>query len=111
AIGPELEAMERAARSLEVKVHPLRLREPSELVSAFEKMEQAHVEAVETGEDPLSVGNVGAIVALAARARLLSIGPEDVARAGGLIRFGGDFVVNFRKAGAFLGQICKSGKP
>jgi putative tryptophan/tyrosine transport system substrate-binding protein len=58
AIGPEFQAMETAARSLE------------------------HVEAVETGDDPLSVGNVGAIVALAARGRLLSIGPEDVPRAG-----------------------------
>ena len=41
-------------------------------------MEQTNVEAVETGDDPLAVANVGAIVALASRARLLSIGAEDV---------------------------------
>ena len=69
--------METTAQALKIKLQPFRLREPSEFVSAFERMEQAHVEAVETGDDPLSVGNVGAIVVLAARGRLLSIGPED----------------------------------
>jgi len=111
ATGPEFQAMETAARSLEVKLHPFRLREPSELVSAFEKMEQAHVEAVETGEDPLSVGNVGAIVALAARGRLLSIGPDDVPRAGGLIGYGVDFVATFRNAARFVDRILKGAKP
>jgi ABC-type uncharacterized transport system substrate-binding protein len=110
-IGPEFQAMETAARSLEVKLHPFRLREPSELVSAFEKMEQAHVEAVETGDDPLSVGNVGAIVALAARGRLLSIGPEDVPRAGGLIGYGVDFVAIFRNSARFVDRILKGAKP
>src|SRR5262245_46654288 len=70
--GPEFQAMEATARSLNIKLLPFRLRGPSELVSAFEKMEQARVEAVETGDDPLSTVNAGAIAALAARGRLLS---------------------------------------
>jgi ABC transporter substrate binding protein len=70
ATGPEFQAMETTAQSLNIQLLPFRLRESSELVSAFERMEKAHVEAVETGDDPLSVGNVGAIVALAARGRL-----------------------------------------
>src|SRR6516165_8812837 len=61
ATGPEFQAMETTAQSLNVKLLPFRLRTSSELVSAFESMEQASVEAVETGDDPLSFGNVGAI--------------------------------------------------
>ncbi len=111
AVGPEFQAMEKAAQALNIKLQPFRLREPSELVSAFEKMEQAQAEAVETGDDPLSVGNVGAIVALAARGRLLSIGPEDVPRAGGVIGYGADIVALFRSAAIFVDRIFKGANP
>jgi putative ABC transport system substrate-binding protein len=111
ATGPEFQAMETTAQSLNVKLLPFRLRTPSELVSAFESMEQASVEAVETGDDPLSVGNVGAIVALAARGRLLTIGPEDVARAGGTMGYGVDFVATFRRAASFVDRILKGANP
>jgi putative ABC transport system substrate-binding protein len=111
ATGPEFQAMENTAQSLDIKLLPFRLRTPSELVSAFESMEQARVEAVETGDDPLSVGNVGAIVALAARGRLLTIGPEDVARAGGIMGYGVDFVATFRHAASFVDRILKGSKP
>jgi len=111
ATGPEFQAMETTAQSLNVKLLPFRLRTSSELVSAFESMEQASVEAVETGDDPLSVGNVGAIVALAARGRLLTIGPEDVARAGGTMGYGVDFVATFRHAASFVDRILKGANP
>jgi putative tryptophan/tyrosine transport system substrate-binding protein len=111
AIGPEFQAMETAAQALNIKLQSFRLRDSSELVSAFEKMEEAHVEAVETGDDPLSIGNVGAIVALAARGRLLSIGPEDVPRAGGVIGYGVDIVALFRRAALFVDRILKGANP
>jgi putative ABC transport system substrate-binding protein len=111
ATGPEFQAMETTAQSLNVKLLPFRLRTSSELVGAFESMEQASVEAVETGDDPLSVGNVGAIVALAARGRLLTIGPEDVARAGGTMGYGVDFVATFRRAASFVDRILKGANP
>jgi putative ABC transport system substrate-binding protein len=110
-VGPEFQAMEKAAQALNIKLQPFRLREPSELVSAFEKMEQTNVEAVETGDEPLVIANVGAIVALASRARFLSIGPEDVSRAGGIIGYGVDFVAVFRRAGFFVDKILKGTKP
>jgi putative ABC transport system substrate-binding protein len=81
------------------------------LVSAFEKMEQTHAEAVETGDDPLALGNVGAIAALAARARLLSIGPEEVPRAGGILGYGADIVAVFRRAAFFVDKILKGTNP
>jgi putative ABC transport system substrate-binding protein len=109
--GPELQAMETTARSLDVKLLPFRLREPSEFVSAFERMEQARVEAVETGDDPLTNLNPGAIVALAARGRLLSIGSEDIPRAGGTMGYGVDFVVTYRHAAVFVDRILKGANP
>ncbi len=111
ATGPEFQAMETTAQSLNIKLQPFRLRGPGELVSAFESMEQAQIEAVETGDDPLSIGNVGAIVALAARGRLLSIGPEDVARAGGTMGYGADVVAIYRHAAFFVDKILKGAKP
>jgi putative ABC transport system substrate-binding protein len=111
ATGPEFQAMETAAQALDIKLQAVRLREPSELVGAFEKMEKTHPEAIETGDDPLAVGNVGAIVALAAKARLLSIGPEEVPRAGGLIGYGADVVALFRRAVFFVDKILKGAKP
>ncbi len=111
ATGPEFQTMETTAHSLNIELQPFRLRGPSELVSAFETMEQAHVEAVETGDDPLSVGNVGAIVALAARGRLLSIGPEDVARAGGMMGYGVDVVATYRHTAFFVDKILRGANP
>jgi ABC-type uncharacterized transport system substrate-binding protein len=110
-VGPEFQVMEKAAQALNINLQPFRLREPSELVSAFEKMERTHTEAVETGDDPLALGNVGAIVALAARGRLLSIGPEEVPRAGGILGYGADIVAVFRRAAFFVDKILKGAKP
>jgi putative tryptophan/tyrosine transport system substrate-binding protein len=111
ATGPEFEAMEATAQSLNVKLQPFRLRAPSELVSAFESMEQAHVQAVETGDDPLSHGNIGAIVALGARARLITIGPDDIVRAGGTMSYGVDVIATYRHAGFFVDKILKGRVP
>src|SRR6516164_4335076 len=111
ASEPELQAMETAAQLLNIRLQPFRLREPSELVSAFESMERARVEAVETGDDLLFVTNVGAIVALAARARLVSIGPADVARAGGVMGYGVDLVTTFRRTAFFVDRILKGANP
>jgi putative ABC transport system substrate-binding protein len=111
ATGPEFDAMAATAQSLDLKLQPFRLRAASELVSAFESMEQAHVQAVETGDDPLTFGNAGAIVALAARARLLTIGPEEIARAGGVIGYGADLVAIWRRAAFFVDKILKGAKP
>jgi putative ABC transport system substrate-binding protein len=111
AAGTDFQTMESTAKSLNVKLQSFSLREPSELVSVFERMEQAHVEAVETGDDPLSTLNAGAIVVLAARGRLLSIGPEDIARAGGMMGYGVDFVATYRHTAFFVDKILKGANP
>jgi putative ABC transport system substrate-binding protein len=103
----EFQAMEATAKLLNITLQPFRLREPSELASVFERMEQASVEAVETGDDPLSTLNAGAIAALAARGRLLSIGSEDIARAGGMMGYGVDFVATYRHTAFFVDKYSQ----
>jgi putative tryptophan/tyrosine transport system substrate-binding protein len=107
----EFQAMEATAKLLNITLQPFRLREPSELASVFERIEQAYVEAVETGDDPLSTLNAGAIAALAARGRLLSIGSEDIARAGGMMGYGVDFVATYRHTAFFVDKILKGTNP
>jgi putative ABC transport system substrate-binding protein len=111
ATGSEFQVMQATAQSLNIKLQPFQLRGPSELVSAVERMEQSGMEAVETGDDPLSTGNAGVIAALAVRGRLLSIGPEDVARAGGTMGYGVDVVATYRRTGYFVDRILKRANP
>jgi putative tryptophan/tyrosine transport system substrate-binding protein len=112
AAETKFQMMEATARSLNVKLQPFRLRESRELVSVFERMEQTHVEAIETGDDPLlSSLNAGAIAALAARGRLLSAGSEDLARAGGTLSYGVDVVAAYRHAALFVDKILKGANP
>jgi len=111
ASGPELQAMETAAQALNVRLQPFRLRGASEFVSAFEKMEQARAEALETGDGPLATSNVGAIAALATRGRLLSIGPTEIPRAGGLIGYGVDAIAAYRRSAGLVDKILKGAKP
>jgi putative ABC transport system substrate-binding protein len=108
---PEFQAIESTAQSLSIRVQPFQLREPSEFVGAFESMERAHMEAVETGDDLLFLSNIEAIVGLAARARLTSIGPADVAHAGGVIGYGADLVAVFRHTAFFVDKILKGATP
>src|SRR5262249_45728838 len=83
----------------------------SEFVSAFEKMERARADAIETGDGPLASSNAGAIAALATRARLLSIGPTEIPQAGGLIGYGVDAIAAYRRSAGLVDKILKGGQP
>jgi putative ABC transport system substrate-binding protein len=111
ATVPDLQAIELAAQSLNVKLQRFRVGGPSDLVSAFEKMEEGHVEAVETGDDLVIVTNLGAVAALATRGRLLSVGPKELPQTGGLIGYGVDIFATFRHAAVFVDKILKGAKP
>jgi putative ABC transport system substrate-binding protein len=110
-MGPEFQTMAIAAKSLKVELQQFLARGPNEFESAFEKMAQGHVEAVEITDDGYFNANVGPIAALATKQRLLSIGGEELARAGGVIGFGVDFSAMWRQAASLVDKILKGAKP
>jgi putative ABC transport system substrate-binding protein len=111
AIVPESREIEGIARSLNLGLQQYLTRSPSEFDSAFEKMQQAGIVAVEIGDDALMNANLGMIAALATKRRLLMIGPRESAQAGGLIGFGIDFPATYRRAATFVDRILKGAKP
>jgi putative ABC transport system substrate-binding protein len=111
AAETEFQTMEATAKPLNVTLSAYRLQSPSELVAAFEDMEKKNVQAVEIGDDQLTVSNLGAVLALATRARLLTVGPEDVPRNGGAVGYGVDTTGIWRHVGAFVDKILKGTNP
>ena len=107
----EFQAMETAAKSLGIALRPFRLRAMSDLIGAFGEMEQWQVEAIETGDDQMPLGNIGAVTALAAKARLLTIGPEDVPRSGGAFGYGIDISATYRRVAFFVDKILRGTSP
>src|SRR5262245_6301130 len=103
--------METTAQSLGIQLQPFRLRGPNEIVDAFEAVERGDAKAVETGDDTIFIANIGAIAALATKGRLVSIGPKDLAQAGGLVGYGVDFFATYRSAAVFVDKILKGAKP
>jgi putative ABC transport system substrate-binding protein len=48
---------------------------------------------------------------LAAKWRLPSVGPKEIARAGGLVGYGADRIATYRAAAFFVDKILKGAKP
>ena len=109
--GPEFQAIQIAAQSLKVELQQFLVRGPNEFESAFEKMVQGHVEAVEITDDGNIDANIDAVAALTTKWRLLSIGNEELARAGGVIGYGVDFSSMWHQAAVLVDKILKGAKP
>lgn len=107
---PSLQAMESSARSLNIVLRNFEVRRPDELEGAFGAMTTHRVEAVVVGNDGMLIANARAIAALAVRARLPSSGPNEFARAGGLIGYDVNHSEQYRRAAAFVDKIVKGAK-
>jgi putative ABC transport system substrate-binding protein len=108
---PELQAMEPAAKSLTVSLEQFTVRGPNEFEAAFDRMQQAHIEAVEIADDAMLNANVGAVAAWATKGRIPSAGNVDFGRAGGLIGYGVEFTAIFRRAAVYVDKVLKGTKP
>jgi putative ABC transport system substrate-binding protein len=111
SIGPELHAMEVAARTLKIELQQFPVRSANELGSVFDKLKQMHAEAVEVSDEGIFNANIQAIAELSLQRRLLSIGSKELAQVGGLIGYGVDFIAMFRRAAVFVDKILKGSKP
>jgi putative ABC transport system substrate-binding protein len=80
--------------------------------TAFDAISKEQVSGVEVLPDPTSAAQSARITALAAKARLPSIGGNSVyAKAGGPMTYGPNFSELARRAGAYAAKILKGAKP
>jgi putative ABC transport system substrate-binding protein len=107
----ELQAMQTVAQSLKLQLRLFPVRASNEFEMTFDTMQAEHVEAVALDEEPVFIDNLSGIAALASKRRLLSIGSKEFAPAGGLIGYGIDFTVAYRRAAIFVDKILKGSKP
>ena len=106
-----LQAMEVTARASKVTLHKFPVRSPDDFEAAFAAMVKQRVGAVAIPDSPLFISNPTVLAKLAATRMLPSIGPNDVAMAGGLMSYGVDFPGMWRRAVVFVDKILKGTKP
>jgi putative ABC transport system substrate-binding protein len=111
AMAPERQVMEATASSLGVRLRRYPARSVGEFEDALDKIAKEGLRAVEIGDDALMNAYVGVLAELTAKRRLASIGPTELARAGGVIGYGVDFPAAFRRAPVFIDRILKGAKP
>jgi putative ABC transport system substrate-binding protein len=110
--APALKAMEEAAKSLRLEIHPFAVTDPGQFASAFSTMIEKQMEAVEVVDDRMLYANGKTIANLAISKRLPIIGGRDLMEGDGLmIAYGVDFIPMYRRAATFVDKILKGAKP
>jgi len=111
AMGQSVQAMETAARDLNVALQRFHARGPADLEGAFAAMAKEGVDAVAVIEDVVLIAHSGRIAELAIRQRLPSISYIEYADAGGLFGYGVNFLALYRRAAVFVDKILKGARP
>ena len=106
-----IDVMRVAAKSVKVELQQFGVRGTGELESAFAAMAKGRLDAVVIIEDPMLVGNAGAIVDAAAKRRIPVIGFLEFGEAGGMMAYGASIVEMHRRAATFIDKILKGAKP
>jgi ABC-type uncharacterized transport system substrate-binding protein len=87
------------------------VREPREFQSALSTMVAARPEAIAVLDDGMLIAHARPIAALATAKLLASVGFKEYAVAGGLVAYGVDFPVIWRRAAVLVNKILKGQKP
>ena len=107
-LAKELQAIA-PARGLKLRL--IEVRDPAALDRAFEQARRK-AQAVMVLPDPTVFAHRWQVTALAAKHRLPAIYPtRDYVEAGGLITYGPDFAVMFRRAADYVDKILRGAKP
>jgi ABC-type uncharacterized transport system substrate-binding protein len=106
-----VEVMVATAKALGMELHPIEVREPGEYADAFSAWSDRRIDALVVLDHAQFITNAEVITALAAQYRFPSIGPLELPTAGGLMGYGVNFAVMFRRAAAFVDKILKGAKP
>ncbi|GEP57953.1 ABC transporter substrate-binding protein [Reyranella soli] len=106
------EASAAVARSLDITVQPLGVREPDDFEGVFEAMNRQPPDAILMVSDSLTTLNRKRVFDYAAAKRLPAIYEYDfLVRDGGLMSYGSDLAESFDRAAALVDRIFKGAKP
>jgi putative ABC transport system substrate-binding protein len=104
--------IEKAARTLNVDVHALGVREPADFQTAFAEMTRRRPDAMFVVFDALTNVNRKAIIEFAATQRIPTMYEAGLfVHAGGLISYGPSAQDEFRRAAFYIDRILKGAKP
>ena len=107
-----LRQAEGAARALGVQLHILQARTPPEIEAAFAAMSRQRAGGVVVLRDTLFLTQRTQIAALAAKSRLPAVyGLREEAEAGGLMAYGANVLLMYRRAATYVDKILKGVKP
>jgi putative ABC transport system substrate-binding protein len=99
-----------AAMGLTLVSHPVRT--PGDLEAAFVAMARQGADGLLTCEDALTVAQRRRIVTLAAAHRLPAVYPQrEFVEAGGLMAYGPNYTVLYRRAAAYVDRLLRGAKP
>ena len=113
APGPSLgfKELEGAAKTVNVPIESLRVRDPKEFEPAFKKAKE-HASGLIVIQDVMTVSHIKEIVKLAADHRIPAIYTEsEWAEAGGLMSYGPSFFDLERRAAVYVDKILRGAKP
>jgi putative ABC transport system substrate-binding protein len=111
AMGQALQAMEIAAKELNVALLRVNMRGAADLDGAFAAMATENVDALAVIEDIVLIQNHKRIAESAVKQRLPSISFIEYADMGGLFGYGANFLALYRRAPVFVDKILKGAKP
>jgi putative tryptophan/tyrosine transport system substrate-binding protein len=107
-----VQTMERAARSLDIRLQLVEVDGPGQLEGAFSTMTAQHAAALIVTPSPFNVTHRDRIVSLAAKHRLPAMyGLPAFVDAGGLMAYGASLGELFRRAATYVDKILKGAKP
>jgi putative ABC transport system substrate-binding protein len=107
-----LRQAEGAARALGMQLHIVQARTPPEIDAAFAAMRSQRAGGVLVLRDPLFLDQRTQIAALAAKSRLPAVyGFREEAEAGGLMAYGANVPLMYRRAATYVDKILKGAKP
>ncbi len=110
--GPQFREVEAAARSLNLELVPVGVREPDDFEPAVRAMVEQRVGALIVVNSPMLSENIHRLPDLTVEARLPAMFPtrEDV-EARGLMSYATDYPQMYRRAAAYVDKILKGAKP
>lgn len=111
AMGPTLQAVESAARSLKLALEQFAVREPQDFDGALVTIAKKRYKIALIIDDPITISNARALADLALKHRLATAGFIEYAEAGGLMAYGVDLNAMWRRAAFFVDKILKGTSP